>query len=239
MDDRNNLFQQVSEAAKFSTLLDLQAIVLPEPSEDRSTDCHNLVAPCLDFTYQEIKTLSELPSRTPSTGLTKEAQAVEVKAGKPKRLVNGIRLSYNNLTSLEGLEAALEAVLENPKENLNMLDLSHNQLSHVEPVLGMFKNLTILYLHGNQITNVNEIKRLNSLTSLQKLTLQGNACFTGAGSSRSVKRLEDARYYRPQVLYALRDTLLKNLDQTPITPKDRENALVWATNFKKGERTKD
>ena len=41
-------------------------------------------------------------------------------------------------------------------------------------VLCQFQNLQILYLHGNTITNLNEVDKLIELPNLKKLTLHGN-----------------------------------------------------------------
>lgn len=37
-----------------------------------------------------------------------------------------------------------------------------------------FKNLKILYLHGNSIQNISEVKKLKTLKNLIRLTLHGN-----------------------------------------------------------------
>ena len=41
-------------------------------------------------------------------------------------------------------------------------------------VLLEFKNLEILYLHGNSISNIKEVDKLANLSGLRKLTLHGN-----------------------------------------------------------------
>lgn len=89
-------------------------------------------------------------------------------------MVTGVRLCHNNIKTLDGLVEALRAVMDNPARNLQWLDLSYNELSKIGDQLLAFPNLTTLYLHGNQIRSLNEVKKLNALTNLQKLTLHGN-----------------------------------------------------------------
>jgi nitric oxide synthase oxygenase domain/subunit len=48
--------------------------------------------------------------------------------------------------------------------------------------------------------------------------------------------LEDTKFYRPRVIYNLRETMLKSFDQVTVTPKDRETALIWFKNFNKNRR---
>lgn len=94
---------------------------------------------------------------------------------KPKVMIaNGIKLSYNELSNVKGLVAAIEGVIDNAVTNLQMLDLSHNQLTTIDPEICQFTQLRVLYLHGNLITNINEVKKLSKLPNLKILTLHGN-----------------------------------------------------------------
>jgi Leucine-rich repeat (LRR) protein len=46
-------------------------------------------------------------------------------------------------------------------ENLEWLDLSYNYLEKIEKEIPeMFPNLKTLYLHGNYISNLDEVKKL-------------------------------------------------------------------------------
>jgi len=214
-------------------------------------DCN--IGPPLDYSFQDIKTMSEVPSHEPTAGYRKDPppeEAVAESDGQsqdgdvkpqvrvvakeepsPKKkewVSNGVRLSYNELTDCNGLVAAMEQIIEDPINNLTMLDLSHNQLSGISQEITKFVNLSVLYLHGNQITNINEVRKLAKLPNLQKLTLHGNALIIERpGVGKKVKRLEETPYYRPNIIYRLKETSLRSLDQVGITPRDRQNALVW------------
>jgi Leucine-rich repeat (LRR) protein len=59
-----------------------------------------------------------------------------------------------------GLRSILDYVMFNP-ENLEWLDLSYNYLEKIEKEIPeMFPNLKTLYLHGNYISNLEEVKKL-------------------------------------------------------------------------------
>jgi Leucine-rich repeat (LRR) protein len=198
----------------------------------------------LDYCYLDIKDLSELPGIEPNSGKRKPRAKDTPEGGflpqisqkkserRVKQVVTSVKLGYNELTNLNGMEEALQEVMENPEENLTLVDLSHNKFSTV-PDLSRYQNLTVVYLHGNLITKLKEVKKLAKLPNLQKLTLNGNDVFYEATetSGRRAEKLEETPYYRHQIIYYLRNTQLKSLDNTPITPKDRENALIWYQNF--------
>jgi hypothetical protein len=54
--------------------------------------------------------------------------------GDKRRTVHGIRLSYNQLSSLVGFNEAIAAVMDDPITNLHFIDLSHNQLTVIDDV---------------------------------------------------------------------------------------------------------
>uniref|UniRef100_A0A7S3YVG8 Leucine-rich repeat-containing protein 51 n=1 Tax=Lotharella globosa TaxID=91324 RepID=A0A7S3YVG8_9EUKA len=64
-------------------------------------------------------------------------------------------------------------IIENPGE-LTWLDLSYNKLTDISKELMKFPKLSMLYLHGNNIRDLNEVKKLTGLVNLKKLTLHGN-----------------------------------------------------------------
>jgi Leucine-rich repeat (LRR) protein len=59
-------------------------------------------------------------------------------------------------------------------ERLEWLDLSYNYMEKVDPEILMFPNLKTLYLHGNYISSLEEVKKLSELQCLQTLNLFGN-----------------------------------------------------------------
>lgn len=258
--ERDVYMRALTDTSTFSSMSGI-SFSNPRPGvgpPNARTNNVNPVGPSLDYTYQEIVSLAELPDREPSAGIRKRSQEdqgeqdgeTEIKvvssrdAAKQRNNASkqaerrlhsaGIKLAYNELKNLNGLEAALEAVMENPKETLTMIDLSHNQLTSIPQVLCEYKNLAVIYLHGNKILNIKEIEKLNYLDNLQKLTLNGNQrTDEKPDGGRRVRRLEDTRFYRPCTIFTLKDTMLKSLDSCPITPKDRENSLIWFKNHRK------
>jgi hypothetical protein len=252
--------------------------------------------PPLDYSYQELKTMGELPEHETNDGGSKarvvkeekketharsgneegrtmtpmelamamlasedassggadaqekkkeDEQDKEKDAASHKKLMKttGIRLSYNELTSLAGFEAALEAVMDNPKENLQWLDLSHNRLTSVERVLLKFPNLSVIYLHGNNIRTLKSVYQLNGLPNLRKLTLHGNPSFFPSFDSqpepsvtekKKITTLEDTKDYKLKLIYHLRDTQLAAVDFVPLSMKDRETAYIKRKTLRKG-----
>ena len=118
----------------------------------------------------------------------------------------GVKLSNNRLTTLDGLAEFLETVLDDPSE-LRWIDLSHNQLTRIDPVLFNYPKLSCVYLHGNQIATFKEADKLAGLENLSKLTLHGNP-------------VEEVNNYRLHVPCAI--STLRSLDFIGITKLDRD-----------------
>ncbi len=84
-----------------------------------------------------------------------------------------IRLNNNNLTNLEGFQEVIEKVMDTPKR-LSWIDVSFNKLTTIDAALTMYPNLSNLYLHANNITELKEIKKLSKCPNLRMVTLHGN-----------------------------------------------------------------
>lgn len=82
-------------------------------------------------------------------------------------------MNNNEIRTVKGLRSILDFVMWNPAK-LEWLDLSYNYLDKIEPEIMNFPNLKTLYFHGNYISNLEEIKKLQDLPYLQTLTLHGN-----------------------------------------------------------------
>jgi Leucine-rich repeat (LRR) protein len=88
---------------------------------------------------------------------------------KRKKMVHvyctSIFLNNNEIRTIIGLRNVLESVMWEPFR-LEWLDLSYNFLVKIEPELLEFPNLKTLYLHGNYISNLEEVKKLQDLPYL-------------------------------------------------------------------------
>jgi Leucine-rich repeat (LRR) protein len=107
-------------------------------------------------------------------GRKNEDQKVEAKR---KKIVSvfctSIFLNNNEIRTIVGLRTVLDSVMWEPSR-LEWLDLSYNYLEKIEPECLEFPNLKTLYLHGNYISNLEQVKKLQDLPYLQTLTLYGN-----------------------------------------------------------------
>ena len=169
----------------------------------------------------------DLSQHEPNTGNTKG------KTSWNKKKISGVRLSYNELTSLDGLGEMLSEVMHDPYNNLHFLDISHNRLTSIESELAKFVNLAVVYLHGNCLPNLRSVAVLNDCKNLKKVTLHGNPSYflslpsedDEKAAAEPVKKnapsLEADSWYRVGITWMLRDTLLHSIDFVPITPKDR------------------
>lgn len=128
-----------------------------------------------------------------------------------------VKLDNNLIENWEGFTEAMETVLSEPRR-LDFLDLSCNKVTTVGQEIADFKTLTVLYLHGNKISNFKDIRALKELTELRKLTLHGNP-------------VEAKKNYRLTVINAL--PKLKQLDFTPVTALDREKAETYGERLRR------
>ena len=130
---------------------------------------------------------------------------------KPREVTTSLKLNNNSLVNLTGLHAVLERILWEPAA-LTSLDLSFNALALVPREVLELPNLSVLYLHGNNIDGLKTVDSLVQLPRLITLALHGNG-------------VEGSPGYRHYVVSLLGG--LRNLDFTSVTPKDRDNAVRW------------
>jgi hypothetical protein len=71
-------------------------------------------------------------------------------------------------------------------------------------------------LHGNYIANLEEVKKLQEIQSLQTLTLYGNF----------IEQIKGYRLYVLGMMYEKYETL-KKMDNVLITKKEFDNVIVW------------
>ena len=183
-------------------------------------------AKVLDFSFMEIVDMrTELqekidfarPPANPEDMIKKDDEE------RPARTVtaNSLRLNNNAIEDLSQLTEGVESVLKNPM-GLRWADLSGNEISEIPEGLGVFPDLNVLYLHGNKIESLKELKKLAECTSLRSVTLHGNP-------------LEDdqkwGHYYRLYLIHKMPN--LTKIDFTGVTRQDRDTAKTWAQTHRK------
>ena len=110
---------------------------------------------------------------------------------------------------------------------LEWLDLSYNFQVKIEPEILEFPNLKTLYLHGNFIANLEEVRKLQDIGGLQTLTLYGN----------SIEQIKGYRLYVLGIMYSKYETL-KKLDSVLITRKEFDSVIVWNERLFAKQRSK-
>ncbi|KAG2442743.1 hypothetical protein HXX76_002825 [Chlamydomonas incerta] len=130
---------------------------------------------------------------------------------------NSIRLCNNHLMSLNGLGRVVRHCLDDWRQ-LVWLDVSSNQLTTIEDAVLEFPSLQVLYLHGNALTNMNDVLKLQQLPRLTKLTLHGNP-------------ISEQKNYKMWVVAHLDG--LRSFDFGPITKIERDKIDTWFKGLKK------
>lgn len=82
-----------------------------------------------------------------------------------KKLCRTLLLNNNEIRTITSLLPTLSVVMNVPAK-LKWLDLSFNYLTKLEPDILDFPELKTLYLHGNYIHNLEEVRKLSNLENL-------------------------------------------------------------------------
>ncbi|XP_042190480.1 leucine-rich repeat-containing protein 51 isoform X1 [Callorhinchus milii] len=170
--------------------------------------------PIVDYSYRDLDTLTEAYDVAARPGLRPYTYTEQGRI-----LSCSFRISNNQLQDISFLNELLTHVLADPTR-LFWLDLSFNSLAHIHPVLTTFSNLQILYLHGNSINNLAEIRKLGTVVPLRSLTLHGNLVELEKGYRVNPSMSSP----RSQVLGMIPQ--LKVLDFSAVTRQDRSTAAV-------------
>jgi hypothetical protein len=166
-------------------------------------------APPIDFSFCLLSTIEEITASGESPN-TKRNYKFPEKTEDDRYKTSSVRMSYNLIETIDGLVSVLYKILDGGPIGLCWIDLSFNHI-HVldEDTIGQIPNVKILYLHGNSITDMTEIPKLQGFTLLQTLTLHGNP-------------IEEEDGYRACVIYYL--PKLRHLDFIGVTKGDLANA---------------
>ena len=101
---------------------------------------------------------------------------------KFKKYCNAFNVSNNKLTTIEGIQAVLEALLPDLSfesklskvQLIQWIDISRNKLTSIHRDICDLPYLKILYVHGNNIQEIGKVTALGQCKSLTSLTLYGN-----------------------------------------------------------------
>lgn len=156
----------------------------------------------IDFSFRNLATLRDLQNERPRALRVGRAP----KRGFSKKfLTRSIWLNNNNLESFDGFDDFIKDYLEVPSE-LGWVDLSLNNLTEIDDVIVKYSKIKILYLHGNNISSLEKLNKLSTLTQLRSLTLHGNP-------------IEAFSNYRAYIVHTLPQII--NLDFSPVVPSER------------------
>jgi Leucine-rich repeat (LRR) protein len=123
-----------------------------------------------------------------------------------------LRVNNNMLSNWDGFVDTITALFVDHSSHLQWLDLSFNDLKIIDDSILVLSNLTMLYLHGNNIKKMKEVEKLGTLLRLKSLSLHGNPIETVSG-------------YRQYVLHHIPQ--LQTFDFSGVTKSDRKICEVW------------
>ncbi|XP_029301665.1 leucine-rich repeat-containing protein 51 isoform X3 [Cottoperca gobio] len=160
----------------------------------------------VDLSFKNISSLADAWTEEPNSGLRPLKRNSEMKYPSCS-----LRLNNNSITDLHDLQQTVSHFLAEPSQ-LSWLDLSFNNILHIDKILCELRELRVLYLHGNSIFILSEVDRLGVLPHLHTITLHGNV-------------IETNKAYRNRVISALPQ--LKTMDFSAVTRQERVMAKIW------------
>ncbi|XP_068980797.1 leucine-rich repeat-containing protein 51-like isoform X1 [Bombus flavifrons] len=164
-----------------------------------------LIAAPLDLSFKKATTMNELANKRPQAVRTGK---IPLRTAADRFVTCSLWLSNNSLTSMFGFENLAQKLLDDPS-HLSWLDLSFNEIEQIADDITHFPNLKIFYLHGNNISDINDVVKLKKLSTLKSLTLHGNP-------------IENLPYYRGYIVHILPQ--LTTLDFSAVLSTERKKA---------------
>ncbi|XP_029301664.1 leucine-rich repeat-containing protein 51 isoform X2 [Cottoperca gobio] len=137
-----------------------------------STTGVNMYGAPVDLSFKNISSLADAWTEEPNSGLRPLKRNSEMKYPSCS-----LRLNNNSITDLHDLQQTVSHFLAEPSQ-LSWLDLSFNNILHIDKILCELRELRVLYLHGNSIFILSEVDRLGVLPHLHTITLHGNVIET-------------------------------------------------------------
>ncbi|XP_076679605.1 leucine-rich repeat-containing protein 51 isoform X2 [Andrena cerasifolii] len=163
-----------------------------------------MIAAPLDLSFKNASSMKDLAAKRPQAARTGK---VPLRTPTDRFVTSSLWLSNNSLTSMDGLENLAQKILDDPAY-LSWLDLSFNEIGRIGDDILKFLNLKILYLHGNNISNINDVTKLKTLHKLKSLTLHGNP-------------VENLPYYRGYIVHVLPQLVMLDFSAVLTTEKKR------------------
>jgi Leucine-rich repeat (LRR) protein len=120
--------------------------------------------------------------------------------------VTAVLLNNNEIRELGGLYDTLSTYVLYEPHKLQWLNLSFNYLTKIDAEILNFPGLKSLHLHGNYISDLEEVRKLNDLEHLISLTLNGNP----------IEEIKGYRLYVLGLMFQKHETL-KKLDSVPVS----------------------
>ena len=174
------------------------------------------INPPLDFSLKDLESIIDCLEEFPNAISPQHAKTTTTQP----RSTSAIRFSNNKISEWSNFTETMVKLVDNPCETVGWIDFSFNEMTSIDECLLQYKNLKILYLHGNCIEKLSEVDKLATLPHLQSLTLHGNP-------------VEELEGYRQYVLFRLPQ--LKKFDFSAVTKSDRVSSQMWS---KAGKRQK-
>eukprot|EP00164_Ancoracysta_twista_P003876 GFYU01005198.1.p1 GENE.GFYU01005198.1~~GFYU01005198.1.p1 ORF type:complete len:218 (-),score=46.26 GFYU01005198.1:380-1033(-) len=201
----------------------------PAPSSEVAhkgarTDNRLKIPPVLDFGFCEVTVADDFRKEESKDGrwkmtITYDDNGEPVEHMGSKVPTTSLKLNNNLLTSVTGLAAVFNQIVLKPIQ-ITWIDLSFNDLDHIESEFCKFTNLRVLYLHGNNFEHIEEVRRLESLP-LRSLTLHGTPM------------VEKKKYRLRAIMYLPK---LRSLDFTAVTAIEKD---IADTTKKSQQRSKE
>ncbi|XP_076180216.1 leucine-rich repeat-containing protein 51-like [Ptiloglossa arizonensis] len=164
-----------------------------------------MIAAPLDLSFKKATTMNELANKRPQAIRTGK---IPLRTTMDRFVTCSFWLSNNSLTSMDGFKNLVHKLLDDPAY-LTWIDLSFNEIERIGDDIIQFPNLKIIYLHGNNIWNINDVIKLKNLQNLKSLTMHGNP-------------IENLQYYRGYIVHILPQ--LTTLDFSAILSADKKKA---------------
>ncbi|KAF5283113.1 hypothetical protein FQA39_LY17420 [Lamprigera yunnana] len=128
------------------------------------------IGPPLDYSFKQYTSIKDVIVDAPRTSRVGRMPTI---TAANKYFSRAIWLNNNKLTNMQYINDLVKRCLHDPMK-LGWLDISYNFIPEIDVMLAKLQSLSILYLHGNLISNIDQVLRLYPLKNLKSVTFHGN-----------------------------------------------------------------